>query len=51
MKTVYDEDGITVDWCYYYEYIEIFGLTEEEFEDLVDEENQLKPFDIKSEKE
>lgn len=35
METVYDEDGIVVDYCYDYDYIEIFGLTDEEFEDLI----------------
>lgn len=34
METIYDEDGITVDYCYYYEYIEIFGLTNEEYKEL-----------------
>lgn len=34
METIYDEDGITVDYCYYYEYIEIFGLTDEEYKEL-----------------
>ena len=35
MGTVYQEDGITVDYCYYYDYIEIFGLTNEEFGSLL----------------
>jgi hypothetical protein len=34
MKTVYEKDGITVDECYYYSYIEIFGITQAEFESL-----------------
>ena len=34
METIYDEDGITVDYCYYYEYIEIFGITDEEYKEL-----------------
>lgn len=34
METIYNEDGITVDYCYYYEYIEIFGLTDEEYKEL-----------------
>lgn len=42
LYTVYEEDGITVEYCYYYEYIEIFGLTDEEFEDLVDESGYVK---------
>lgn len=49
METIYDEDGITVDYCYYYSYIEIFGLTDEEFEDLIDEYGYLKNFNIREE--
>ena len=35
MTTIYDEpaDGVVVDASYGYGYIEIFGLTDEEFED------------------
>ena len=36
MYTVYDEDGITVDYCYDYDYLEIFGLTKEEYISLKD---------------
>ena len=32
MHTIYDKDGITVDICYDWGYIEIFGLTDAEFE-------------------
>lgn len=46
MVTVYNEDGIIVDYCYYYSYIEIFGLTEEEFEDLIDNIGHLKTFNV-----
>ena len=46
METVYNEDGIMVDYCYYYEYIEIFGLTDVEFEDLTDDYGMLKNFNI-----
>lgn len=46
MVTVYNEDGIIVDYCYYYSYIEIFGLTEEEFEDLIDNIGRLKTFNV-----
>lgn len=45
METVYDEDGIIVDYCYNYGYIEIFGLTDEEFEDLINNTGHLKTFD------
>ena len=36
MTTIYDEDGIIVDECYSYSYIEIFGVTEEEYNELVE---------------
>lgn len=39
MVTIYDEDGITVDYCHDYSYIEIFGLTDEEFEEVVEKSN------------
>lgn len=32
MITIYDQDGIQVDYCPHYEYVEIFGLSEEDFE-------------------
>lgn len=31
-ETIYEEDGVTIDACYYYGYVEIFGLTDEEFD-------------------
>jgi len=34
--TIYEADGITVDYCYYYEYLEIFGLSNEEYHGLKD---------------
>lgn len=34
MKTVYEEDGITVDYCAGWVYFEIFGLSEEEYKSL-----------------
>lgn len=36
METVYEDGEISVDYCYYYDYIEIFGLTDKEFESLLD---------------
>ncbi len=42
--TIYNHDGIIVDFCYYYSHIEIFGLTNKEFEDLIDEDGHLKTF-------
>lgn len=34
MYDIYSEDGIVVDYCYGYEYIEVFGLSDEEFNRL-----------------
>lgn len=34
MVTIYDKDGIQVDYAPGYGYIEIFGLTDEEYEEL-----------------
>lgn len=36
METIYSEDGIFVDICYYWNYLEIFGLTKEEYQELSD---------------
>ena len=40
METIYHYDGILVDYCYYWEYIEIFGLSEDEFETVNAEINR-----------
>ncbi len=45
MDTIYEEDGIVVDICYDYDYIEIFGLTDEEFENLI-ENGFVKTFNV-----
>lgn len=34
MTCIYYEDGLQVDICYRYEYFEVFGLSDEEFETL-----------------
>lgn len=34
MDTIFKEDGITVDVCNYYEYFEVFGLTDDEKDEL-----------------
>lgn len=44
MINEYDEDNIQVDYCPYYEYIEIFGLADSEFNDLL-ENGDLKTFE------
>lgn len=36
MGTIYNEDGLTIDVCDYYSYFEVFGLTDDEFEELKD---------------
>lgn len=41
MTTIYDEDGLTIDICYSYEYFEVFGLTGEEFSELEEYYNGL----------
>lgn len=53
MVTVYTEDGIQVDEAFEWGYIEIFGLTEEEFKSLLDLDHAsfLKTFDEYIEKE
>ena len=30
MTTLYEEDGLTIDICYFYSYFEVFGLTDAE---------------------
>lgn len=44
---VYDREGIIVNLIPEYQYIEIFGLLDEEFEDLIDEEGKLKTFEFR----
>ena len=39
MRTIYNEDGFVVDYCYGYEYIEVFCLSDEAFNRLDDEIN------------
>lgn len=53
MVTVYTKDGIQVDEAFEWGYIEIFGLTEEEFKSLLDLDHAsfLKTFDEYIEKE
>ena len=32
--TLYNEDGLCIDACCFYSYFEVFGLSDEEFEEL-----------------
>lgn len=34
MTTIYNENGLTIDICYYYEYFEVFGLDHDDFMSL-----------------
>lgn len=47
-EQVYNDDGIIVDYCSSYGYVEIFGLTNEEFYNLLDDSgfSHLKTFEI-----
>jgi hypothetical protein len=36
METIYEADGITIDYCEGYYYLEIFGLSDEEYRSLSD---------------
>lgn len=47
---VYDRHGIVVNHIPEYKYIEIFGLTKYEFEDLIDKKGNLKTFEFKRRK-
>lgn len=46
MKTIYEKNGIRVDECKSWKYIEIFGLTDKEYKSLIDPDNwyTLKSF-------
>lgn len=34
MCTIYNQDRLRIDICYYYGYFEVFGLSDEEFHEL-----------------
>ena len=42
MTTIYKEDGLTIDICYFWEYFEVFGLTDDDFEELEFFYNRLR---------
>ena len=47
METVYEEDGVTIDYCPHYDYLEIFGLSADEYWSLIDpnkEHRKVKVF-------
>lgn len=38
-ETIYDEDGIKVLVCYYYEYVEILGLSDDEYQSITEKKS------------
>ena len=38
-ETIYDEDGITVLVCYDYEYVEILGLSADEYQSITEQKS------------
>jgi len=42
MEPFYNKDGVRIDICYDWEYIEIFGLTKADFRSICDTENDFK---------
>lgn len=41
MVNIYNNEGLSIDICYLYNYFEVFGLTDEEFAELCKYYNQL----------
>ena len=34
---IFNKNGITIEYCYTYDYLEIFGITDEEYDELITE--------------
>ena len=47
MQLVYNDDNITVYFCKNWNYLEIYGLTQEEYASLITKYGTLKNFDIR----
>lgn len=41
MVNLYNNNGLVIDICYYFEYFEVFGLSEEEFSQLKEYYNHI----------
>jgi hypothetical protein len=41
MTTLYKEGGLQIDICYYWSYFEVFGLSDSQFDELLDYYNDL----------
>lgn len=46
MNTIYHKDGLVVDICYKYSYFEVFGLTDDEFSELLEYYNSFPERDF-----
>lgn len=33
-ETIYHDDDVSIEWSWYYEFIEVFGLTDSEYKEL-----------------
>lgn len=42
--TLYNEDGLRIDACWNYSYFEVFGLSDEEFEELKEYYKSLRNY-------
>lgn len=42
MTNLYNKDGLIIDICYHWEYFEVFGLSENEFDELFDYYESIK---------
>ena len=46
METVWNEDGVVIDYCPYYDYLEVIGLTEDEIHALCDLLGEYSKFEF-----
>ena len=42
MGTIYEEGGLRIDICYYWSYFEVFGLSDSDFDELLDYYSHLR---------
>jgi len=50
METVWSEDGVAIDYCPYYDYLEVLGLTEDEIHALCDLLGDFSKFEFEEPK-
>ena len=51
MSTIYEEGGLQIDISYYYSYFEVFGLSDSDFDELLDYYCHLKETEEEVEEE